>query len=69
MQAEKSDRILRKPEVLAKIGVSDPTIYRWEIAGRFPKRLRLGGQACGWLASEIEGWLAERAAERNEACK
>lgn len=65
MQAEKSDRILRKPEVLAKIGVSDPTIYRWELAGRFPKRLRLGGQACGWLASEVEAWLQDKAAARS----
>jgi prophage regulatory protein len=58
------ERVLRKPEVREIVGLSDPTIWRMESAGRFPKRLQLGGKAVGWLKSEIDGWLAERAAER-----
>lgn len=61
---QQNERILRKPEVLAKVALSDPTIYRMERAGNFPKRLRLGGNSCGWLASEVEAWINERAAER-----
>ncbi len=57
-------RIIRKPELLNMIGLSDPTIWRMEKEGRFPKRLRLGGNSCGWLESEVNGWLAERAADR-----
>lgn len=57
-------RIIRKPELLNMIGLSDPTIWRMEKAGNFPKRLRLGGNSCGWLESEISGWLTERAAAR-----
>jgi len=65
MQVEKTDeRIIRKPELLRMLQVSDPSIFRWERAGKFPRRIRLGGQACGWLASEIEGWLREKAAAR-----
>jgi len=63
-QAAKNERILRKKEVLSMLGISDPTLWRWERAGTFPKRLRLGGSACGWLLSEVETWIRERANER-----
>ncbi|KPJ97354.1 MAG: hypothetical protein AMJ60_11600 [Desulfobacterales bacterium SG8_35] len=58
------ERVIRKPELLAIIGLSDPTIWRMEKDGKFPKRLRLGGNSCGWLESEVDGWLQEKAAER-----
>ena len=57
-------RIIRKPELLNMIGLSDASVWRMEKEGTFPKRLRLGGNSCGWLESEITGWLAERAAAR-----
>lgn len=57
-------RIIRKPELRKIIGLSDPTVWRLEKDGKFPKRLRLGGNSCGWLESEILSWLAERAAAR-----
>lgn len=59
-----SDRIVRKPELFGIVGMSDTSVWRMEAAGQFPKRLRLGGSACGWLLSEINEWLAERAAAR-----
>jgi len=58
------ERIIRKPELLNMIGLSDPTVWRMEKDGKFPKRLRLGGNSCGWLISEINTWLADRAAAR-----
>mgnify|MGYP001233721065 CR=1 FL=1 len=58
------DRILRKPEVQYMIGLSDPTIWRLERGGKFPHRIRLGGNAVGWFESEIKAWLQERANER-----
>jgi prophage regulatory protein len=58
------ERIIRKPELLNMIGLSDPTVWRMEKDGKFPKRLRLSGNSCGWLESEINGWFAERAAAR-----
>jgi prophage regulatory protein len=66
METEKRprQRIIRKPELLNMIGLSDPTVWRMEKEGRFPKRLRLGGNSCGWLESEILEWLDNRAAAR-----
>jgi len=58
------DRVMRKKEVLAIVGLSDVSVWRQERAGTFPKRLRLGGNSVGWLKSEIDGWLQQRAAER-----
>jgi prophage regulatory protein len=61
----KETRIIRKPELFAKIGLSDATIWREEKMGRFPKRIRLGGASVGWFNHEIDEWLAKKAADRN----
>jgi prophage regulatory protein len=53
-------RYLRQPEVLARIGVSWVTIWRWEKKGEFPRRRLLGGRTVGWLESEIDNWCAGR---------
>lgn len=58
------ERIIRKAELLAMVGLSDPTIWRMERDGKFPKRIRLGGNSCGWLQTEVNGWFADRAAAR-----
>ncbi|MCK9229244.1 MAG: AlpA family phage regulatory protein [Syntrophales bacterium] len=57
-------RIIRKPELLAIIGLSDATIWRLEKAGRFPKRVKLGGNSVGWFNHEISSWLERKATER-----
>ncbi len=64
--ATQTRRIIRKRELLTMLGLSDPTVYRMEKAGRFPKRLRLGGNSCGWLQQEVDQWIDERAANRSE---
>lgn len=61
---QKQDRVMRKKEVQATVGLSDVSIWRQERAGTFPRRIRLGGNSVGWLESEISGWLHQRAAER-----
>lgn len=66
MQPKQSYRILRKPEVIRIVGLSDVTIWRLERAGDFPKRLKLGGNSVGWLESEIANWIQERAERRNQ---
>lgn len=62
----KKERVIRKPELIAMVGLSDPTIWRLEKVGKFPRRLRLGGNSCGWLESEVSDWLRDRASERME---
>ena len=57
-------RIIRKPELFGKIGLSDATVWRLERLGKFPGRIRLGGNSCGWFDTEIDAWLAKKAADR-----
>ena len=59
-----TQRIIRKPELFAKLCLSDATIWRMERAGKFPKRVRLGGQSVGWFSDEIDAWFEKKAADR-----
>jgi prophage regulatory protein len=58
------EKIIRKRELLGMLGLSDPTIWRMEKAGTFPKRLQLGGNSVGWIESEINNWIERKAAAR-----
>ena len=62
-------KVLRKPAVCQKFGVSGMTIDRWEKAGKFPKRIQLGDNSVGWIEEECEAELARRMAERDGAPK
>jgi prophage regulatory protein len=42
-------------------------LIRMEKKGRFPQRLRLGGRSVAWDEDEIDRWIEDRAAERNQA--
>ncbi len=54
-------RILRKPEVEEKTGLSGQTIWRKERAGQFPRRHKISPNRVAWLLSEIKSWQRERA--------
>lgn len=53
-------RFLRKPEVLARVGVAWITILRWEKQGLFPKRRKIGQRVVAWVESEIDDWCANK---------
>lgn len=55
-----NDRILRRPEVEKRIGLSRSTIYAAMAEGTFPKPIRLGKRAVGWPSSSIDEWLNTR---------
>ena len=58
-------RILRPAETAAKTGVCDRHLRDMEAQGLFPKRFSLnpnGGRAVGHLESEVDDWIAGRAA-------
>lgn len=60
-------RFIRLPEVLARVGVSWITIYRWEREGSFPRRKRLGRNSVAWVEDEIEHWCVSRGATNDDA--
>ena len=57
-------RIIRRPAVEHKTGLSRSTIYAEMAAGKFPKPVPLGPGSVGWLENEIEAWIEERIAKR-----
>jgi prophage regulatory protein len=56
-------RILRLPEVCALTGLGRSFIYQLQSDGRFPRRIKLGARAVGWLEDEVQQWVADKIAE------
>lgn len=59
--------ILRLPEVITKTGRSRSTLYADIEAGKFPKPVKLGARAIGFVADEVDAWIAARIADREAA--
>ena len=45
--------------------LSSPTIYRLIKKGEFPKQIKLSERSSGWLLSEVNKWLDDKANARN----
>lgn len=61
--------ILRRKQVEERTGLSRASIYAktrlnparpGDFDANFPKPIRLGGRAVGWVESEVNGWIAEQ---------
>lgn len=54
--------LLRLPTVLALIGVSKATVYRWASAGMFPKPRALTPtrSTVAWSAADVHAWIASK---------
>ena len=63
--AEMTKKVLRRKAVEAKTGNSTSTMYEKMAAGEFPKPIKLGARAVGWLEDEIDEWIERRLAERD----
>ncbi len=53
-------RILRLPEVLARVGLSRSTVYKRMAARDFPPSVPLTPRSVGWRSDHIEAWIASR---------
>jgi prophage regulatory protein len=59
--------LFRKDLERLGLNYSNSTMLRWEAAGKFPKRVRVGAQSVAWLASEIHQHIEMLAAAREAA--
>jgi prophage regulatory protein len=55
--------ILRRKQVEARTGLRRSTIYSKVASGDFPRPVRLGARAVGWVEAEISQWLTSRIAQ------
>ena len=59
-------KILRKKEVIERVGYSGVHLWRLEQRGAFPKRIELQPRgAVGWLEHEVDQWIRARVSERD----
>lgn len=57
-QAQKPTRLLRKPAVLDRVGLSDSELQRRINAKVFPKPLKIGVRSVAWTEASIDEWIA-----------
>jgi len=56
-----TEKLLRRPEVEARTGLSRSTIYAWIQRGDFPQPVKLGTRLVAWREADIAAWLEARA--------
>ena len=54
--------LLRTTQVAQKLGISRSTLLRREKEGALPRRVYISNRISGWLDTDIEAFLEERAA-------
>lgn len=55
-----AEKLIRRPEVEARIGLSRSTIYDWMKRGDFPQPVKLGERLVAWKESDITAWMEAR---------
>jgi prophage regulatory protein len=66
MDSKTAARVLRLPATMQKVGLGRDAIYRGAREGWFPKPLKISDRASGWLESELDQFIASRAAARKQ---
>lgn len=56
-----NERIIRLPQVVAMVGLKKSAIYKKIKLEEFPKPIKLGTHASGWLESDVQGWIMKQA--------
>lgn len=62
----KKEEFLRLKQVKSLIGLCRSSIYNMINEGKFPRPVRLGPQSVAWLQSEVQLWMSERIADRDQ---
>jgi prophage regulatory protein len=57
-------QVLRLPDVKQRVCLSRSSIYLAISKGTFPSPIPLGIRSVGWLESDVERWIQERAMEK-----
>ena len=65
MDAAVARKLIRRPEVEARIGLTRSPLYARIKAGTFPAPVPLGGNAVGWVEAEVDAWIAGQIAKRD----
>jgi prophage regulatory protein len=61
--------IQRWPVVFDRVGFCRSYVHLLISKGEFPRPIKLGRRASGWLESEIDSWLEDRIKLRATTCE
>ena len=53
-------KVLRLPQVCEVTGLRRSMIYQLEAEQRFPRRIKIGVRAVGWMQGEVQQWVVQR---------
>lgn len=59
--ADSPTRLLRKPQVLARVPWSDTTLWRRVKDGTFPAPIKISENCVAWRERDVNAWIEERA--------
>ena len=54
-------------EVMKRVGLSRPSIYRLMKESDFPRPLRVGVRGVRWRSTDLDAWLTEREVAGSES--
>lgn len=57
-------RLIPVKETASRVGLSKSSLYRREVQGKFPRRIRISYNRSAYVESEVEDWLQSKIAER-----
>jgi len=60
-------RLLRLPQVCQVTGLRRSMIYQLEAERRFPRRIKIGVRAVGWIEGEVQHWVRQRIEQSRRA--
>ena len=52
-------KVIRRREVEARIGLARSTIYAMMADDRFPRPVKIGRRAVGWVEEDINQWIED----------
>ncbi len=67
--SEKQIRLVRKPMVLDRTGLSNSTLYYFINEGNFPAPVKLGKRTVAWREEEIDEWIKSRECSMSHMCE
>jgi prophage regulatory protein len=53
-------QVLRLPQVCKVTGLCRSMVYQLEADQQFPRRIKIGVRAVGWIEGEVQEWLTKR---------
>jgi prophage regulatory protein len=55
-----NERLIRLPDVMAKLGIKRSTVWLFVKQNRLPKPIKLSAKVAVWRESEIDAYIADK---------